>query len=132
MDLEVFAAELCAAAPAVRARLEDTGDVEPDPELPTVWAGDAGSALAAALPALSGAERAAAFALVERAVASGGEWLSTVVCTGLLEALAGRVSAGELDPALLASVLGPASRAYVDAWDEFTLGRSSLEPGPDD
>lgn len=113
----------------MRATLEDTGDVEPDAELPTVWAGDAGRALADALPALSPTGRAAAFDAVERAVASADERLSTVVCTGLLEALAGRVSAGELDPALLAASLGPASRAYVDAWDEFTLGRSSLDGG---
>ena len=41
-------------------------------------------------------------------MASGSERLSTWVATGLLEALAGAVSRRELDPGLLAGLLGPA------------------------
>ena len=51
-----------------------------------------------------------------------------MIATGLLEALASEVSGGRLDGPTLAGLLGPQSRAYLDAWDQLTLGRSSLEP----
>jgi hypothetical protein len=125
-DLEQFARDLYAAAPAVRDAVR--GGADPDPEVPTLWAGAVGRALAAALPSLPADQQAAAFAVVERAMADGTEHLRTVVATGLLEALASEVSGGRLDPALVASLLGPASRTYVDAWDDYSLGRSSLDP----
>ncbi len=113
----------------MRDELRRAGDDElPDHEMPTIWMGDAGRALAHALGNLPDDARQAVFGVVERAMASGSERLSTWVATGLLEALAGAVSRRELDPGLLAGLLGPASRAYVDAWDQFTLGRSSLDP----
>ena len=129
MELDDFADALFAAAPAVREELRRAGDDElPDHEMPTIWMGDAGRAVAHALANLPDDARRAVFGVVERAMTSGSEQLSTWVATGLLEALAGAVSRRELDPGLLAGLLGPESRAYVDAWDQFTLGRSSLDP----
>lgn len=129
MDLDGFAAALFAAAPTVREKLRLAGDDElPDHDMPTIWMGDAGRALAQALGELPEDQRRAAFDVVERGMDPASARLSTWVATGLLEALAGAVSRGDLDPALLASLLGRESRAYVDAWDQFTLGRSSLDP----
>jgi hypothetical protein len=125
-ELEQFARDLYAAAPGLREATRE--DADPDPEMPTVWMGDAGRAVAHALGNLPDDARRAVFGVVERAMTSGSEQLSTWVATGLLEALAGAVSRHELDPGLLAGLLGPESRAYIDAYDEFTLGRSSLDP----
>ena len=100
-------------------------DAEPDQEIPTSWLGYLGRALAVVLPSLERETTNAAFQVIEDHLRSNDE-LRTGITTGLLEALANAVSSGRLPGPTLAAVLGPESRAYIDAWDEFTLGRSSL------
>ena len=68
------------------------------------------------------------FALVERHLAGGSQSMRNGVATGFLEALASAVSSGRLDGPFLAGFLGPESRAYLDAWDQFTIGHSTLDP----
>ena len=59
----------------------------------------------------------------------GSQLLRDVIATGLLEALASAVSGGAAGrPDRWPGCSGPQSRAYLDAWDQLTLGRSSLEP----
>ncbi len=128
-ELNAFAGDLFRILPSLREEMRRAGDDdEPDAEMPTVWMGQAGRALSAVLSELPDQARREAFALVEREVAQGSELMRTGVSTGLLEALAHQVSAGRLEGALLAGLLGPESRAHIDAYDEFTLGRSSLDP----
>ncbi|MDN4173312.1 hypothetical protein QWY28_10190 [Nocardioides sp. SOB77] len=115
------------AAPEVEDALRALGeDIAPDLEIPVLWLGFVGRAVATCLPGMSADAAGAVFATVEHHLVHGSESMSTGVATGFLEAVAGAVSAGRLDPGLVAGVLGPESRAYVDAWDQFTLGRSSL------
>ncbi len=125
-ELESFARDLYAAVPEVRQAMGP--DAEPDPEIPTLWAGSVGRALARVLPGLAPADGVAAFAVVERHLAGGSRLMRDVISTGLLEALASQVSSGALDGPTLAGFLGKESRAYLDAWDDYTLGRSSLDP----
>lgn len=123
-ELDDFALELFARVPdAEQVIRADGGTVEPDHEVPTVWLGEVG----AAVTALPEPAARAALEVVERHLGAGSQAWRDAVCTGLLEALAGAVSAGRMDGRTLATMLGPRSRAYIDAWDEFTLGRSSLE-----
>jgi hypothetical protein len=65
--------------------------------------------------------------VVERHLANGSELMKTCVSTGLLEAAASELSSGRLSGPTLATLLGPQARSYIDAWDQFTLGRSSLD-----
>lgn len=128
-ELDDFARDLLTAAPAVGDALTEMGEeLAPDPEMPTVWMGDAGQALANTLDQLSQEQQRAAFSVVEHHLATGSQLMKNCVATGLLEALASEVSGGRLDGPRLAALLGPESRAYIDAWDQFTLGRSSLDP----
>lgn len=127
-ELDAFAAELLAAAPVLADVLEADGEgLTPDPEMPTVWFGGAGRAVGERLGELEEHERHTIFAVVERHLAEGSELLGTCVTTGLLESLAHSVSAGRVSGPALAALLGPESRAYVDAYDGFTLGRSGLD-----
>ncbi len=130
MDLDGFAAALFAAAPTVREKLRLAGDDElPDHDMPTIWMGDAGRALGAGARRSCPRTSAAPPSTSSSADGPGlGAAAATWVATGLLEALASAVSRGDLDPGPAASLLGRESRAYLDAWDQFTLGRSSLEP----
>jgi hypothetical protein len=122
-----FARDLAAAAPDVVVALRAAGeDIAPDLEVPTLWMGAVGHAIAQALPRLDPATRTTVFGLVERLLGTGSELTRTALTTGLLEAVAAEVSAGRLSGPDVAAVLGPRSRAYIDAWDEFSLGRSSL------
>lgn len=122
-------AALVRVAPDIEADLRAQGSsIEPDLEIPTLWMGDVGRAVAHVLDQLSPGARRAVFDVVERYLAGGSERMKDAVATGLLEAVASEVSAGRLDGPALATLLGPASRAYLDAWDQFSLGRSSLDP----
>ncbi|MGH3348734.1 MAG: DUF7674 family protein [Nocardioides sp.] len=127
-ELDDFADSLFQAVPAMKHALRSRGDeAEPDHEIPVLWLGTVGRALVAVLPQLDEAQAATAFEIVERYVEGGSSSMKDALCTGLLEAVADEVSAGRLDGPTLAALLGPESRAYVDAWDQFSLGRSSLE-----
>jgi hypothetical protein len=124
---ERFGGDLVAAAPPLADRLARDGvPLVPDLEIPVVWVGHLGTSLLGCLDELDDTERSAAFAVVERGLVNDSELLRTAVATGLLEVLASAVSGGRLDGARLAALLGPESRAYLDAWDAFTLGNSSL------
>lgn len=121
-ELDEFADELFAAAPALAGAMEEDGaDPSPDHEIPSLWLGEVGSAIMS----LPEPAARAALGVVERHL-TGSETWKDVLCTGLLEAVAGAVSSGQVPGRVVAEMLGPRSRAYVDAWDEFTLGRSSL------
>lgn len=127
IDLHTLAPDLAACAPALARAIDDGALREPDVEIPVLWAAFVGRALAGAWRQLAPAERAAALGVVERHLARGTELTATAVSTGLLEALASEVSSGRIDGSDLAEHLGPESRAFLDAYDEFTIGRSSLE-----
>ena len=127
-ELDDFIDELLLVVPAIGTSLESWGyDVRPDLEIPTSWAGSVGATVARLFPGLEVADRARVFAVVERFLASGSQLTQDCVATGFLEALANGVSSGRIDGPALAEVLGPESRAYLDAWDQFTMGRSTLD-----
>lgn len=128
-EFDEFADELIRIAPglepALRARDED---VRPDPETPILWMGAAGSAVAKSMDTLDEETLHRIFDLAERLLATGSQSLKNGVATGFLEALASAVSSGRIDGPRLAGFLGPKSRAYLDAWDQFTIGHSTLDP----
>ncbi|WP_181309627.1 DUF7674 family protein [Nocardioides campestrisoli] len=128
-DLDEFVEALYGAAPGLTDVLREADEPAPDPDFPSVWLADVGRALARLLPSLAEHQASEAFQVVERYLVRGGEFLKAAIATELLEALASEVSSGKLSGPALAAVLGPESRAYLDAWDEFTLGHSSLDPG---
>ncbi|MGN0063915.1 MAG: hypothetical protein ACI379_06710 [Nocardioides sp.] len=126
--LDEFTRALYTAVPELPAAMRDEGEqAEPDHDIPTSWLGYLGGALATVLPRLSPEAAGQAFTVIERYLTRADDALSTGIATGLLESLANAVSRGRLEAPLLAGVLRPASRQYIDAWDELTLGRSSLE-----
>jgi len=125
-EFDEFGDELGRIAPEVMRALGD--GAAPDHEIPISWMGSVGKAVADTLNRLAPEVRADVFQLVERHLARGSELMRTAVATGLLEVVASEVSGGRLDGPELARLLGPESRAYIDAWDQFTLGRSSLGP----
>lgn len=128
-ELDDFIDDLLTVAPAIATDLQSRGyDVRPDLEIPTAWAGWVGRSVAHVFQGLGPADRTRLFAVVERHLAGASESTSTVVATGFLEAVANAVSRGDLPGSELAEALGPQSRAYLDAYDQFTLGRSSLDP----
>ena len=122
-----FAARLAAITSAVGDALEADGEERaPDMEVPVLWMSAVGHAVAAVLPTLSEHTQRAVLDLVEDGMASGGELLRTAVTTGLLEALAHDMDRSRVPRDLVEPLLGAQSRAYLRAWDEFTLG----EPSP--
>lgn len=126
-DLDAFARELYGAVPSLPDALRaDDEDPEPDHDIPVVWLAFLGRSLARVLPSLEADERTRAFAVIEHHLTRADQALRTGIATGLLEALANAVSDGRLPGPTLASALGPESHAYIDAWDQLTLGRSSL------
>ena len=125
--LDGFASDIVRAAPEVVAALEASGESRsPDHDLPTLWLGSVGTAIAAVFYDLPPERRNTVLGVVERLLGDPSGVVRTAVATGLLEELASAVSSGRLAGADLAAVLGPRSRAYLDQWDAFTLGRSSL------
>jgi hypothetical protein len=94
----------------------------PDMEVPVLWMSSVGHAVAGVLPALAPEEQRALFDAIERGMASGGELFRTALATGLLEALAHDMDRAVVPRDLVTPLLGTSSRAYLDAWDSFTLG----------
>ena len=128
-EFEIFTRDLHRLAPEVGGRMRDRGDdVEPDLEIPVAWMASVGAAVGDVFGDLSPDVRREVFALIERHLARGSELMQTALTTGLLESVASAVSGGRVRGPDLAAVLGPRSREYVDAWDEFTMGRSTLDP----
>jgi hypothetical protein len=121
-----FVEKLAAITPAIGDALEADGEQRtPDMEMPVLWMSSVGHAVAAVLPALPAATRVAVLDVVEGGMASGSEPLRTAVATGLLEALAHDMDRARVPRDLVAPLLGAQSRAYLDAWDTFTLGEPS-------
>jgi hypothetical protein len=60
------------------------------------------------------------FDLIEQLMVEGDDEVRTAVATCFLENLLNVSSAGKLEPAKFTHLLGPESRAYCRAWDEFT------------
>lgn len=122
-ELSRFAERLAAIAPSIGDLLEADGEQPtPDPELPVLWLSSVGHAVAGALPGLTDAARRKIFGVVEEVMVSGTETLRTAVATGLLEALASDMDRSPALRGLAVPLLGTRSRAYLDAWDDFTLG----------
>lgn len=127
-ELNRFMDALSAIAPAVGDALETDGEPRtPDMEMPVLWMSSVGHAVSATLPTLSPEAQRAVLDVVERGMASGGELLRTALATGLLEALAHDMDRAVIQRQLVTPLLGPSSRAYLEAWDDFTLGDSSSE-----
>jgi hypothetical protein len=121
-----FVAGLDAITPAVGDALEADGEPRsPDMEMPVLWMSSVGHAISAVLPALPHESQRAVFDAVERGMASGGELLRTALATGLLEALVHDVDRAVVPRELVEPFLGSRSRAYLEAWDTFTLGEPS-------
>ncbi len=117
---------LSAITPAVGDALEaDDEPRTPDMETPVLWMSSVGHAVAATLPTLSPEAQRAVLGVVEHGLASGGELLRTALATGLLEALAHDMDRKVVSRGLVTPLLGPSSRAYLEAWDDFTLGAPS-------
>ena len=68
------------------------------------------------------------FRLVEDVLRTGSEPGRTAV-NGFLEALAGDLDRGVVTQEQLEPLLGPESRTYLRAWDEYTLGHSRWGAG---
>jgi hypothetical protein len=60
------------------------------------------------------------FRLIEELIVQGDEDVRTAACTCVLENLLNRYSAGEIPAESFVHLLGPESRAYCRAWDQFT------------
>ena len=114
---------LSAITPAIGDALEADGEPRaPEMEMPVLWMSSVGHAVAATLPTLSPSAQRAVLDAVERGMVSGGELLRTALATGLLEALALDMDRAVVPRDLVTPLLGTSSRAYLDAWDDFTLG----------
>ncbi|MEJ7832393.1 MAG: hypothetical protein WKF79_05720 [Nocardioides sp.] len=128
-QFDEFADELLRTAPQVAQELRrGEDDVRPDPEFPGSWLSTAGRAVVRCFDRLDESRRVAVLAMVERHLATGTQPMKDAVATEFLEALASAVSGHRLDGPTLARYLGKESRAYLDAWDQFTMGRSTLDP----
>ena len=96
------------------------------PELPPTLemselAGTFADAVVSGLPA----DRiAAVMRTVEQALREGDERVKDAVATGFLERLMTEASAGRMSFEQLTDHLGPESRRYCEAWDEFTGTRT--------
>lgn len=118
-----FADRLAAITPTIGDALEADGEqTTPDMEMPVLWMSGVGHAVAEALPGLPVAAQRAVFDVIENGMASGTELLRTAVATGLLEALANDMDRARGLRALVVPLLGAQSKAYLQAWDSFTLG----------
>jgi hypothetical protein len=69
---------------------------------------------------LSDEQKSAIFGLVEQLVRNGDDEVGTAATTCFLENLQNYSSAGRINANHFAPFLGPESRAYCKAWDEFT------------
>lgn len=129
MSAEEFARfidELDKTAPAIGDALQaDEGERTPDMEIPVLWMSSVGHAVSSTLVAMADDQQRAIFDEVESGMRSGGELLRTALATGLLEAIANDMDRGIVPRDLVATLLGAHSRAYLEAWDQFTLGESS-------
>lgn len=108
--------------PGFRQPLEDLReDWEPDPVALSIEMSEFSWFVAGLLKDAGRSEQVeAALAFVEDLLVRGDEALKDAAATSFLENLLNQVSGGELDPATFVDLLGPQSRAYCKAWDEFT------------
>ena len=60
-----------------------------------------------------------AFALIEELIKMGDAYVSTAICTGLLESIANLLDDTKLDFMTVSRFIGPESKKYLKAWDEF-------------
>lgn len=65
-------------------------------------------------------DMAAIFGLIEALLVDGDEQVSTAAATCFLEDLLNNADAGQIDYDWFMPWLGPASRRYCDAWDDFS------------
>lgn len=91
-----------------------------DLPLDTTAAAMVARAFGAALNKLSTEDIRAMGELTEELMTTGDEMTQTVIATGFLESLLGQASGGLLDFRKIVWAIGPESRKYCRAWDEFT------------
>jgi hypothetical protein len=114
--------------PSVGDALEAAGEPRtPDMEMPVLWMSSVGHAVARTLPTLAPEAQRALFDAIERGMASGGELLRTALATGLLEALAHDMDRAVVPRDLVTPLLGTGARAYLNAWETFTLGEGQRD-----
>ena len=101
-------------------RTTSDDDLFLDREAPTIALGTIGELFTEAVDAGLDRDRIAAFLhRVEAVMTDGNDYEKDVMATGLLEALVHRADEG-FDFSLIDPYLGPESRAYCHAYNEFT------------
>jgi hypothetical protein len=125
--IEVRLRQFDALHPSLRRRRERLAAewFPDDPPLSLVM-GDYAHALSEDIEQFDPPTLRALFAAVEETLAAEEEPAAAAVATGFLECLQGRDSGGSFDFRRIAGFLGPSSRAYCRAWDEFT---GAITPG---
>lgn len=114
-----------ALTPVLGDAVEAEGEQrEPDLELNVAWMARVGHAIVTCLPQLREETAIGVFDLVERTLREGSQPIQDAVATGMLEAISNDLDLGRVTHARLAALIGPESRAYLLAWDEFTTGSS--------
>ncbi|HEV7301789.1 MAG TPA: hypothetical protein VGN72_20800 [Tepidisphaeraceae bacterium] len=90
-----------------------------------------GRSFSSASTELHNGEVAAMWCTVEHLLSKGNEEVKNAVATGLIEAVLDEISAGRLDASVIVNHLGPRTKAYCRAWDQFTgFKTEGLGEGP--
>jgi hypothetical protein len=99
-------------------RLEQDWSPEPPPEI--LAAGTLARAFCSSLPSLSTSDIASVGERVEVLLTTGDDNVKDAIATGFLESLLSQASKGTMNLRSVKGMLGPESRKYCRAWDEFT------------
>lgn len=121
-----YAREILTLIPSLQGEFEAEVDFfAPDPVEPVGWWATIGQELVRLRDQLEPEVVSRVFAMVEEGLSRGTKLDGDVLATGFLEALANKVSAGELPQEWVKEHAGPEAIAYLRAWDEFSLGHST-------
>lgn len=121
IDATAAIQQLLATATHIRSQHELLiNEWQPDAPPLTIVFSSAGRALCSQISNLLDPEIATLWQAVERLIVHGDSAVKNAVTTGLLELVLGEASAGRFDMKLITKYLGPETKAYCKAWDEFT------------
>ena len=111
-----------AATSPVLAALHQSMKAEwvPDDPPNTLLFSAFGRALCCDIEHLTPSQLKTSWETVEDLAISGSSEVRNAVATGLIEAVLSESSSGRFNVASVIPLLGPATRAYCKAWDEFT------------
>jgi len=125
-DVSEFFSQLEALHPGLREAAERARDEwHPDSVPPTFLAGEIAVGMARSAPAdFSDHELLTLCEFVEKALHDESQAVREIIATGFLEGLMGEASAGRFDFTRLSAFLGPETKKYCRAWDEFTGART--------